>query len=173
MGKVDHQPKPKPGSNIVIGIFWTSMVFDWTLLVKLNSYLNLCKEQYGKLRIGHGIIISRSVHYSCFSISNNLLHQRSILNLCMPYTSRDEITTAVEACVTDFTANGYKERYAITSSLASGSSYFILFARPITEKDIDDHLMISQAGSPPLDILIRTSGVNRLSDFLLWQVRSI
>jgi hypothetical protein len=29
----------------------------------------------------------------------------------------------------------------------------------------------SQGGSPPLDILVRISGVNRLSDFLLWQVR--
>ena len=89
----------------------------------------------------------------------------------MPYTSRDEITTAVEACVTDFTANGCNERYAVTSSILSGSSYFIPFPSPITEKDIDDHLMISQAGSPPLDILVRTSGVNRLSDFLLWQVK--
>ena len=31
--------------------------------------------------------------------------------------------------------------------------------------------MTSLAGSPPLDILIRTSGVKRLSDYLLWQVR--
>jgi undecaprenyl diphosphate synthase len=28
------------------------------------------------------------------------------------------------------------------------------------------------SGSPPLDILIRTSGVKRLSDFFLWQVRA-
>jgi ditrans,polycis-polyprenyl diphosphate synthase len=27
----------------------------------------------------------------------------------------------------------------------------------------------SVSGSPPLDILVRTSGVSRLSDFLLWQ----
>ena len=33
--------------------------------------------------------------------------------------------------------------------------------------------MTSLAGSPPLDILIRTSGVKRLSDYLLWQVRSL
>lgn len=32
--------------------------------------------------------------------------------------------------------------------------------------------MISKVGSPPLDILIRTSGVKRLSDYMLWQVRS-
>jgi len=39
----------------------------------------------------------------------------------------------------------------------------------ITEKDIEDNLLTSLGGSPPLDILIRTSGVKRLSDFLLWQ----
>jgi hypothetical protein len=33
--------------------------------------------------------------------------------------------------------------------------------------------MISKVGSPPLDILVRTSGVKRLSDFMLWQARSL
>ena len=42
--------------------------------------------------------------------------------------------------------------------------------RPITEKDIEDRLLTAKVNSPPLDILIRTSGVKRLSDFLLWQV---
>jgi undecaprenyl diphosphate synthase len=41
----------------------------------------------------------------------------------------------------------------------------------ISEKDIEENLMTSLGNSPPLDILIRTSGVKRLSDFLLWQVR--
>ena len=38
----------------------------------------------------------------------------------------------------------------------------------ITADSISENLYTS--ASPPLDILIRTSGVNRLSDFLLWQV---
>lgn len=42
--------------------------------------------------------------------------------------------------------------------------------RPVTEEDIEDHLMTAKVNSPPLDILIRTSGVKRLSDYLLWQV---
>ncbi len=37
----------------------------------------------------------------------------------------------------------------------------------ITAATIDRHLYT--AGNPPLDLLIRTSGVERLSDFLLWQ----
>jgi len=41
--------------------------------------------------------------------------------------------------------------------------------KAISEHDIDSHLMTSKGGSPPLDILVRTSGVKRLSDFFLWQ----
>ncbi len=43
-------------------------------------------------------------------------------------------------------------------------------AREITEKDLDAHMMTSMVGSPPVDILVRTSGVKRLSDYLVWQV---
>ncbi|KAK2733168.1 cis-prenyltransferase [Myotisia sp. PD_48] len=45
----------------------------------------------------------------------------------------------------------------------------LLFLSPetITAKILNDRMLT--AGSPPLDILIRTSGVERLSDFMLWQ----
>lgn len=39
---------------------------------------------------------------------------------------------------------------------------------PISREELDSHMMF--ADSPPLDILVRTSGVRRLSDFMLWQV---
>jgi undecaprenyl diphosphate synthase len=45
-----------------------------------------------------------------------------------------------------------------------------MLARPITENDIEDRLLTAKVNSPPLDVLIRTSGVKRLSDYLLWQV---
>jgi len=77
-------------------------------------------------------------------------NDRAILNLCMPYTSRDEMTTAVQGAIQHALENGEEDS-------------------EITEKNIDAHLMTSVSGSPPLDILIRTSGVKRLSDYLLWQ----
>jgi ditrans,polycis-polyprenyl diphosphate synthase len=40
-------------------------------------------------------------------------------------------------------------------------------AETITPETIDRHLYT--AGCPPLDIFVRTSGVERLSDYLLWQ----
>ncbi|KAG1823239.1 Decaprenyl diphosphate synthase-like protein [Suillus variegatus] len=40
----------------------------------------------------------------------------------------------------------------------------------ITEQIIEENLITSLWGSPPLEIFIRTSGVKRLSSFLQWQV---
>ncbi|KAI0283376.1 putative undecaprenyl diphosphate synthase-domain-containing protein [Russula aff. rugulosa BPL654] len=76
-------------------------------------------------------------------------NNRAVLNMCMPYSSRDEITTAVEETVHDALVEGRIE--------------------PITESDIEDRLLTAKVNSPPLDVLIRTSGVKRLSDYLLWQ----
>ncbi|TDL24879.1 Di-trans-poly-cis-decaprenylcistransferase [Rickenella mellea] len=77
-------------------------------------------------------------------------HNRAILNLCMPYTSRDEIVTAIES--------------TINKTLENGTNL-----DDITEDSIDAEMMTTARGSPPLDILVRTSGVRRLSDFMLWQ----
>ncbi|KAH7927801.1 Di-trans-poly-cis-decaprenylcistransferase [Leucogyrophana mollusca] len=78
-------------------------------------------------------------------------NNKAVLNLCMPYTSRHEITTAVESVV----------RHGLFSDGANVSK--------INEQTIDDHLMTSLVGTPPLDIFIRTSGVKRLSGFMQWQ----
>lgn len=67
------------------------------------------------------------------------------LNIAINYGSRDEITTAVKNIV----AKGYKED-EITSELISNNLY---------TKDIPDP-----------DLLIRTSGEKRISNYLLWQI---
>ena len=40
-------------------------------------------------------------------------------------------------------------------------------AETITAETLNEHMFT--AGAPPLDLLVRTSGVERLSDFMLWQ----
>jgi len=78
-------------------------------------------------------------------------NKNAILNICMPYTSRDEMASAVEevgrCCKED-----------------------LLCAEDIMESDIDKHIETTARGSRPVDILVRTSGTYRLSDFMLWQV---
>ncbi|SCU85201.1 LANO_0C03642g1_1 [Lachancea nothofagi CBS 11611] len=74
---------------------------------------------------------------------------RAVLNICFPYTGRDELLYGIKATV-DKTQRGE------------------LQFSDINEDEIDKHLYTG--GSPPVDLLIRTSGVTRLSDFLIWQV---
>ncbi|WEW60763.1 cis-prenyltransferase [Emydomyces testavorans] len=157
----------------------------------------------------------------------------AILNICFPYTSRDEITTAIRNTVIDYStpldrssSNGVKRQFSksriaqtireqtpsaepnhkendfpseegigIEHGAESPSSFsssttlqqskpstvsgpytsyppksdqlIFLSSETITTQTLDDHMLT--ANNPPLDLLIRTSGVERLSDFMLWQ----
>lgn len=102
---------------------------------------------------------------------------RAILNVCMPYTSRDEITTAVQASV-QRCIDREVDAESVVLHLDFICFFVVTWLKPrlssyysdLTEHDIESQLETVRRGGPPLDILIRTSGVRRLSDFLLWQV---
>ena len=76
-------------------------------------------------------------------------HTGITLTLCIDYGSYDEITTAVKEIATEV-KNG------------------TLNIDDITEETIGNHLFTKDL--PPLDLLIRTSGELRISNFLLWQL---
>ena len=63
------------------------------------------------------------------------------VNICFNYGSRDEIVKAVNKCVIE--------------------------GKPVTEESFNTHLYT--ADLPDVDLVIRTSGEQRLSNFLLWQ----
>ncbi|KAG5418317.1 SRT1 [Candida metapsilosis] len=75
---------------------------------------------------------------------------KKILNVCFPYTARDEITHAVRSVAKKRIEGKIQNRDEIDAKVIESNFYF--------GDDV-----------PPLDILIRTSGHTRLSDFLLWQ----
>ncbi|VDP62194.1 unnamed protein product [Schistosoma curassoni] len=75
-------------------------------------------------------------------------HSKSILNICMAYNSRNDITNAME-----IVRLGVKEGKIIPSDITQELLSKCLYTRL----------------SKPLDLLIRTSGEIRLSDFLTWQ----
>lgn len=72
-----------------------------------------------------------------------------ILNLAVNYGSRDEITHSVKI---------------IAQEALSGR----LKLEDITEKKVEEYLYTGDL--PPVDLVIRTSGDLRISNFLLWQV---
>ncbi|MDD3080502.1 MAG: isoprenyl transferase [Paludibacter sp.] len=68
-------------------------------------------------------------------------------------------------------ALSYSARWEITDAIRQISAD--LCASKITEKDINDDLVssyLTTKGIPDPDLLIRTSGEQRISNFLLWQI---
>ena len=150
----------------------------------------------------------------------------AVLNVCFPYTSHDEITTAIRNTVIEYSkpllsqnrssfseshiAHTIRTRRLSAGTPKAGSHSPSLSANSDTEESVpsasssttlhpdspfdalpiedngdakyremypdpetitpailNDHMYT--AGLPPLELLVRTSGVERLSDFLLWQ----
>ena len=76
-------------------------------------------------------------------------HNRErVLNICFGYTSRYEVTNALQE---------------LTNCVQSG----LIAERDINETLVSDFLFSNRSSEP--DLLVRTSGETRLSDFLLWQ----
>ncbi len=69
---------------------------------------------------------------------------RATINICFNYGGRTDLVEAVQKIVREGTP-----------------------ADEITEETITEHL--SSAGTPPPDLVIRTSGQQRLSNFLIWE----
>jgi ditrans,polycis-polyprenyl diphosphate synthase len=145
-------------------------------------------------------------------IKATCLHRIScFLNICFPYTSREEIVGSIKTTVDNYSkplstqarpfsqtriTQKIQSRNLSTSPLRSssptpsgnsdiddslsstttlhvdspnGGREGSIYPDPetITSETIEGHLLT--AGDPPLDLLVRTSGVKRLSDFMLWQ----
>ena len=84
-----------------------------------------------------------------YAIDNTKNNTRMALTLCLSYSSRWEITKAVKD---------------IAAKVKEGV---------INPDDIDESLIsnnLATAGMPDPDLLIRTSGEERISNYLLWQI---
>lgn len=96
-------------------------------------------------------------------------NSRGVLSICIAYTSTDEIVHAVqESCE--------EKLDEISAMNASGAGYGLIKlggneederVKIVKLTDIEKHMYMAVAPDP--DVLIRTSGETRLSNFLLWQ----
>ncbi|KAL3484785.1 putative undecaprenyl diphosphate synthase-domain-containing protein [Aspergillus germanicus] len=90
-------------------------------------------------------------------------HTETIVNFCVGYTAREEITTAMRRTVADCTLAGTDSSSGSSSSSSTASTS----SDSINVDSLSENMYT--AGCPPLDMIVRTSGERRLSDFLLWQ----
>ena len=84
-----------------------------------------------------------------YAIENTKNNSRMTMTLCLSYSGRWELVKAVKDIATEV-KNG------------------LLDPEKIDEALIDNHL--ATAGMPDPDLLIRTSGEERISNYLLWQI---
>ncbi len=124
----------------------------WRLLMQtIRREVPALKENNVRLRvIGTAADLPRLVYEGIEYAINQLKDNTGlIVNLALNYSSRDEITQAVQK---------------IASMVSNGE----IQPKEIDEQVISDHLFTADLPDP--DLLIRTSGEQRISNFLLWQI---
>lgn len=131
-------------------------------LVQLTDNTDMCNQFGVRVKVLGNIDLldeelQEMVRYIELETAKN---HRSLLNICFPYTGRWEIFSSMKQAIIDYKADRIDD---------------------ITINTMDEYIYNHghQAVPPvdwskvgPLDLLIRTSGVYRLSDYQLWQVDS-
>lgn len=126
------------------------------LTSRLSVLINADESVFKQLKIRVKIIGNKALLPENIAKELSAVEEKSLfpdsqktLNICTPYTSRDDIANSIKTIAVKRKANGISKE-------------------DISAKVLDDNMYFGLE-SRPLDILIRTSGHNRLSDFLLWQ----
>ncbi len=120
----------------------------------LNSYLvsELERMEKNQIRlncIGNAAQLPDGVRQTLFnSIKRTQKNDKLVLNLALSYGARDELCRATRT-IAELCKNGTLQPEQIDHQLISNNLY--------------------TAGQPDPDLLIRTGGESRLSNFLLWQ----
>jgi undecaprenyl diphosphate synthase len=124
------------------------------LMLLLEEYLTkeieeLQKQEIRLVTIGETERLNSSVRKKLQRAKENTAkYDKMILNLALSYGGRDEIINAVKKIIDD------KEKGKIAIN-------------EVTKDNFNNYLYTS--GMPDPDLLIRTSGEYRISNFLLWQ----
>lgn len=119
-----------------------------------NAVLNLAQAQRWRLRIvGNLELLPEHTAQRLQQAANRTATLDGLsVNIAVGYGGRDEITQAVRA---------------LLKSAADAGTQLTELAKTICAEDITKHLYTH--GQPDPELIIRTSGEQRLSGFLLWQ----
>lgn len=129
----------------------SSQEIEWLMdlakskLQQMAQHGELC-DQYGiRIRIvGRVLMLPADVRAVLADTERRTAHNTAVtLNVCFPYTLRDEMAHAARSVVRAAAADA---SYRVDLAALEGAMYV-----------------------PRLDLVVRTSGTARLSDFLLWQ----
>ncbi|KAL2846056.1 Decaprenyl diphosphate synthase-like protein [Aspergillus pseudodeflectus] len=124
---------------------------------------HLCQHGY-KARVqflGRLDLLPKDVQQYMRRVVERTSHNtNAVLNFCVGYTAREEIATAMRRTVADCTLT--LDGSSNSSNASTGSCSSSISVDSLSEN-------MYTAGCPPLDMIVRTSGERRLSDFLLWQ----
>ena len=119
------------------------------LMTLLDEYLDDCKDTLAKkddgirfIFIGDKSPFTPSLREKMEALEEETKNNPRIINLAINYGGRDELTNA------------------FNSLIAEGK-------RKVSEEDISNAIYTKD--SPPLDMIVRTGGDIRISNFLLWQ----
>ena len=115
----------------------------------LDEYIDTAEKNFKKhdvriIFLGDKTPLRRSLVEKMERLEKETENAGFVLNIAVNYGSHDEMVRAVNACIAD----------GLTS---------------ITEQDIEKHL--DTKNSPHPDLIVRTSGEIRISNFLLWQAQ--
>lgn len=118
-----------------------------SIMKLLSNYLSECEKRMDEFNVSFRFIGNTDVLDDKLKVKMKKITEMSdgkdmVLNIAINYGGRDEIVYAVNKLI----SNGYKE---------------------ISLEDINETLYT--AGCPDPDLIVRTAGEARLSNFLLWQ----
>ncbi len=137
----ENWKRPKTEIETLMQLLVASLKKELKTLSDKNIQLNA---------IGNMQALSKKVHEELKAvIEKTKQNNRMILTLALSYGSREELKNAVQQLCTEVKNN-------------------IISPEDIDELVINEHLYTQNL--PDVDLLIRTSGEYRISNFLLWQI---
>lgn len=148
-----------------------------TRLIELAGHGELIARHEVRIRIvGRRELLPQDVREAVEKVESMTQgNRKATLNICMPYASRDEIAGAARVCLDrklrDVERAVVAEKARLIANNEEGKETLDHVLEDlnlqVSAQDLSNCMQL--AHSPPLDILVRTSGVSRLSDFMLWQ----